>query len=150
MSVDLPERPRIAMLTGLLRRHYANAVETTIRDAGFDDLRPGDAKAFPHVPDEGITAGGLALRTGVRKQTMAEAIDRLEGRGYLERRPNPRDRRSHLVFLTDRGRAVRPLAVAAGNRIEQHWAELAGPEELEALRSLLRNLVRLLENEHRP
>ena len=32
--------------------------------------------------------------------TMAQAVGELEGMGYVERRPNPNDRRSRLVFLT--------------------------------------------------
>ena len=58
---------------------------------------------FPFVPPEGITVSELAELARVRKQTMAQAVDQLERMGYVERRPNPRDRRSRLVFLTERG-----------------------------------------------
>jgi DNA-binding MarR family transcriptional regulator len=42
-------------------------------------------------------------------------VDRLEGAGYVERRPNPRDRRSSVVFIRPEGletaaRHMRPLA----------------------------------------
>ena len=75
---------------------------------------------------------------------MAQAVDQLERTGYVERRSNPRDRRSRLVFLTERGASVPPVTHAAAARVEQHWAELTSPREMEALRaSLLRLLTEL-------
>ena len=67
---------------------------------------------FPFVPPEGITVTELARLARVRKQTMAEAVQQLERMGYVERRANPGDRRSRLVFLTERGAAVRPVTHA--------------------------------------
>jgi DNA-binding MarR family transcriptional regulator len=99
---------------------------------------------FPFVPADGITVSELARLAGVRKQSMAQAVDQLERMGYVERRPNPRDRRSRLVFLTERGESVRPVTHATAERVEQRWAELTSPDELEALRaSLLRLLTEL-------
>jgi DNA-binding MarR family transcriptional regulator len=72
---------------------------------------------------------------------MAEAVDQLERMGYVERRPNPRDGRSRLVFLTERGESVRPVTHATAARVEEHWAEMTSPKELEALRA---SLLRLL------
>jgi DNA-binding MarR family transcriptional regulator len=37
---------------------------------------------------------------------MTSLIDRLERQGHIERRPNPEDRRSVLVYLTPSGEAV--------------------------------------------
>ena len=54
----------------------------------------------------------------------------------------PQRRRSRLVFLTERGAAVKPVTHATAERVERRWAELTSPEELEALRaSLLRFLT---------
>ncbi|TDC55612.1 MarR family transcriptional regulator [Actinomadura sp. KC345] len=142
MDRDLPEqRRRLALLLRLLHREYAVAIEEGLAGAGFGDIGPGDAKAFPFIPPEGIPIRDLALRAGVRKQTMAQSVARLEQAGYLERRPNPRDGRSQLVATTERGRAVRPVAAAAGDAIEKRWAELTSPEELETLRDLLHRLL---------
>jgi DNA-binding MarR family transcriptional regulator len=77
----------------------------------------------------------------VRKQTMTQAVEQLEGMGYVERRPNLRDRRSRLVFLTDRGASVKPITHATAARVEEHWAELTSREELEAMRASLMRLL---------
>jgi DNA-binding MarR family transcriptional regulator len=148
MIDDLPPRPRMTLLMRLIQQNYTHLVDAALRDAGFGDIRPGNAKVFPFVPPEGISVGEIAVLAGVRKQTMAEAVDQLVRAGYLERRPNPRDARSRLIFLTERGKAARPVAVTAGDRVEQHWAELTSPAEIESLRSRLRHLVQQIKQEH--
>ncbi|QKW35605.1 MarR family transcriptional regulator [Actinomadura sp. NAK00032] len=134
-------RSRLSLLLRLLHREYTVGIEAALAEAGFGDIRSGDAKVFPFVPPEGITVRDLALRAGVRKQTMAQSVDQLERSGYLERRPNPSDGRSRLIVLTDRGRAVQPAAAGAGDRIERRWADLTSPEDFEALRTLLLGLL---------
>jgi DNA-binding MarR family transcriptional regulator len=141
MEAGFPERPLIGLLLRLVYQHYAQSVDAALRDAGFDDIRPGAANVFPFVPPDGITVSRLAELARVRKQSMAQAVDQLEGTGYVERRPNPRDRRSQLVFLTERGASVPPVTHAAAERVEEHWAQLTSPAEFDALRA---SLVRLL------
>jgi len=141
MEAGFPERPLIGLLLRLVYQHYAQSVDAALRDAGFDDIRPGAANVFPFVPPDGITVSRLAELARVRKQSMAQAVDQLERTGYVERRPNPRDRRSQLVFLTERGASVPPVTHAAAERVEEHWAQLTSPAEFDALRA---SLVRLL------
>ena len=146
MEANLPARPLIGLLLRLVYQHYSQDIDAALREAGFDDIRPPHANVFPFVPPEGITVSELAELARVRKQTMAQAVDQLERMGYVERRPNPRDRRSRLVFLTERGASVPPVTHAAAARVEKRWAQLTSPEELETLRaSLLRLLTELRE-----
>jgi DNA-binding MarR family transcriptional regulator len=77
----------------------------------------------------------------MRKQSMAEAVEQLERAGYVERRPDPDDRRARLVLLTDRGRQVRAVAVAAGRAVEAQWTGLTSPEEIAAFRATLQRLL---------
>jgi DNA-binding MarR family transcriptional regulator len=141
MEADRSARPLIGLLLRLVYQSYSQEIEAALREAGFDDVRPTAGNVFPFVPPEGITVSALAERARVRKQTMTQAVEQLERAGYVERRPNPRDRRSRLVFLTERGAAVPPVTHAAAEGVEGRWAELTSPEELEALR---RSLLRLL------
>src|SRR5262245_36933517 len=149
MTLDarLPDRPLIGLLLPLVYQHYAQDSDAALREAGFGDIRPPHANVFPFVPPEGITVTELADLARVRKQTMAEAVEQLERMGYVERRPNPRDRRSRLVFLTPRGPAVRPVTHAAAARVEERWAELTSPEEQASLRATLLRLLTKLRDE---
>jgi DNA-binding MarR family transcriptional regulator len=150
MESNFPTRPLLGLLLRLLYQHHAQDVEEALREAGFGDLRPAHANVFPFVPPEGITVSELAGLARVRKQTMAQAVEELERLGYVERRPNPRDRRSRLVFLTGRGNSVKPVTHATAARVEERWAELTSPEELEALRASLLRLLTELRGRHGP
>ncbi|WUH98795.1 MarR family transcriptional regulator [Spirillospora sp. NBC_00431] len=142
MSGELsPTRARLSLILRLLHREYTAGIEAALAEAGFGDIRPGDAKVFPFVPPEGIQIRDLAVRAGVRKQTMAQSVAQLERDGYLERRPHPSDGRSRLIMLTEKGRAVQPVTAGAGDRNEERWAGLIGPDDFDALHTLLRRLL---------
>jgi DNA-binding MarR family transcriptional regulator len=147
MEAGFPDRPVIGLLLRLVYQHYAQSIDAALRDAGFDDIRPGAANVFPFVPPEGITVSRLAELARVRKQSMAQAVDQLERTGYVERRPNPRDHRSRLVFLTGRGASVPPVTHAAAARVEERWAQLTSPAEFEALRAALARLLAELRDQ---
>jgi DNA-binding MarR family transcriptional regulator len=150
MTDQLPPRPLLALLLRLVHQYFANDIDGALRAAGFEGIRPAHANVFPFVPPEGIRVSDLARLARVRKQTTAQAVEELERLGYVERRPDPSDRRASLVFLTARGEAVRPVAVAAGRRVEERWAELTSPEEIEELRARLTRLLTTLAAETPP
>ena len=147
MEADFPARPLIGLLLRLVYQHYAQDIDAALRQAGFDDIRPAAANVFPFVPAEGITVSRLAELARVRKQSMAQAVDQLERTGYVERRPNPRDHRSRLVFLTERGAGVPPVTHAAALRVEERWAQLISPAEFETLRASLLHLLAVLKDQ---
>src|SRR5436305_13795779 len=141
MEGNFPTRPLVGLLLRLLYQHYSEDIHAALRAAGFGDLGPAHANVFPFVGPQGITVSELAELARVRKQTMAQAVEQLERLGYVERQPNPRDRRSQLVFLTERGASVKPVTHATAARVEERWAQLTSPQELEALRASLLHLL---------
>ena len=141
MEPGFPRHPPIGLLLRLAYQHYSQDIEAALRDAGFGDIGPGAANVFPFVPPDGITVSRLAELAQVRKQSMAQAVDQLERTGYVERRENPGDQRSRLVFLTERGASVPPVTHAAAERVEKRWAAACGPTEFEAMRGTLLRLL---------
>ncbi len=144
-SKSFPSEPMIGLLVRLAYQHYSQAMDSALREAGFDDIGPSAGNVFPFVGPAGITVSELAELAQVRKQTMAQAVEQLEVAGYVERKPNPDDRRSQLVFLTERGTSVPPVTHAAAARVEERWAALTSPKELETLRRTLLRLLNALQ-----
>src|ERR1700677_3950960 len=103
---DNPENPSMGLLLRLLYQLYSLEIQGALREAGFYDINPAAANVFTFLSSEGSTVSELADASHVRKQTMAQTVEQLERSGYVERRPNPHDRRSQLVFLTARGERV--------------------------------------------
>src|SRR5262245_18611147 len=142
-----PDHPQLGLLLRLVHQHWTQAIDAALDDAGFGDLRPPHANVFTFVPPEGIQVSELTRLAHVRKQTMAQAVEELEQLGYVERRPDPDDRRARLVFLTPRGEAVRPLAMATGRRVRARWVELTSPHKIESLERSLQSLLARLESQ---
>ena len=103
---DSLEHPTMGLLLRLLDQLYSLEIQGALREAGFDDINPAAANVFTFLTSDGATVSELASLSHVRKQTMAQTVEQLERSGYVERRPNPKDRRSQLVFLTARGKRV--------------------------------------------
>ena len=55
---------------------------------------------------EGITQQELAERLLVTKGNVVGLIDRVGAAGWVERRPDPDDRRANRLYLTDAGRKL--------------------------------------------
>jgi DNA-binding MarR family transcriptional regulator len=136
------------VLLRLLHQHWSQAIEVALEKAGFEDIRPHHANVVTFLTDRGRQVSELTRLAHVRKQTMAQAVEELERLGYVERRPDPNDRRARLVFLTDKGRSMRPVTMAAGRRVDAQWARVIGRAELETLRATLQQaLLRLSPDE---
>lgn len=82
---------------------------------------------------EGINQSGLAEILEIENITLGRLIDRMEEAGWVERRPDRRDRRARLLYMTEKVAPVmeRMRALAEETRSEA----LAGlaPAEREAL-----------------
>lgn len=134
MVPDNLEQPSMGVLLRLLYQLYSLEIQGALRNAGFEDINPAAANVFTFLTSEGATVSELANLSHVRKQTMAQTVEQLERTGYVERRPNPSDRRSQLVFLTVRGKRVPRVTHKAAATVEERWARLSGTDELETLR----------------
>lgn len=75
-----------------------------LRAAGYADVRPAHYAVFRYLKPGGSRATELAEEAGMTQQSMGELVAYLERRGYVERRPDPRDRRARIVLPTEAGR----------------------------------------------
>jgi DNA-binding MarR family transcriptional regulator len=101
---------------------------------------------FQHIEAGGSRLTDLAERAQITKQSMGYLIDYLELRGYLERRPDPSDRRAALISLTDRGWEQVRAALRIIATIEEEWASGLGELRMQQLRELLGDLRQLTGN----
>lgn len=141
MSKDSSHHNSLGLLLRLAHQQWTLAVDTRLAEEGFDDIKPHHANIFTFVPPEGMQVSQLTELAHVRKQSMTQTVEELEKLGYVERRPDPNDKRGKLVFLTERGKKVSPIARSAGKLVDQHWAEMTSPEEIEGLRNALRSVL---------
>jgi DNA-binding MarR family transcriptional regulator len=139
--LDIDER-HIGRLLLIPYRLFLKQLHEELAVAGYPDIHPAHGNnVFQHLPDEGARITELAERAQLTKQSMGYLVNHLETQGYVERVPDPMDGRAKLVMLTERGRAVTPIAEGIIRRIEADWTCRFGEQEMRELRSLLARLI---------
>lgn len=83
----------------------------------------------------------LAAALSITVGGSSQAVDRIEARGLLERKPNPANRRSSLLELTASGRRTLESAGAVFDSELHSW--FAGPLTSGALETLSQDLAKL-------
>jgi DNA-binding MarR family transcriptional regulator len=111
-----------------------------LAEAGHGEVRMAHGAVFQFLDDEGTHVSTLAQRAQMTKQSMAELVAHLERHGYVERIPDPGDRRAKLVRVTPLGREAIPVARKAIAELEAHWTEALGERDMKRLRALLERL----------
>ncbi len=145
MPSDGEDRRMIGALLRIPREAALHRVLEGLEAAGFGDVRPAHFTVFQHLPSEGMRLTDLAEAALMTKQSMGYLVDDLETLGYVERVPEPGDRRAKLLRLTPRGRQVDNTVRDVIRQLEAQWAERLGEQEYAQLTRLLRALIAMLE-----
>jgi DNA-binding MarR family transcriptional regulator len=133
-----------AMIVALLRIPYQAALaqlHARLR-AEFSDLHAAQLIVFQLIehPPAGSRLTALAKQAQMTKQAMGQLVDALERAGYVERIPDPVDRRAKQIRLTARGWAVHERGGAIVAELQASWAAALGPGRLTQLLALLNEL----------
>ncbi|MBW2423582.1 MAG: MarR family transcriptional regulator [Deltaproteobacteria bacterium] len=124
-------------LIGISRDFQSRLRQSLSDECGFGDLRLSFGPLISMIWSEGRPLNELAEALGISSQAASQLANLVEEAGYLERCPNPRDRRSKLLTLTPRGQEL----VAEGIRIiretDCEYAALAGTAPYRAFTAAL-------------
>lgn len=126
---------RLSRHLDLARRHAFTIAQ--VESWEFDVLAALRRAGAPYE----LSPGRLLRETLVTSGTMTNRVDRLAGRGLVERLPDPRDRRGVLVRLTPEGKDA--VDAAFERLLEAEQTFLAGLPERDRgrLAALLRTLL---------
>ena len=91
--------------------------------------------------DDGISMGELGKKVYLDSSTITGIIDRMEKSGYVERQLNPEDRRSLLIFLTDRARELGPKILKFANELDDTLRSQFPKSEMQTFENVLEALA---------
>ncbi len=92
------------------------------------------------LANEGVSPKPLARALRITSPKLTALLDGLQGRGLIERRPNPLDGRSQHVVLTREGERLSRQAEAASRTMERELLSHLSPAEHAMLIELLGKL----------
>jgi MarR family transcriptional regulator, transcriptional regulator for hemolysin len=90
--------------------------------------------------NEGINQAGLADLLEIRPMTLVRQIDRMQEAGWIERRPDPADRRARRLYLTDKARPVLGRIWDVATETQDQVLAALSPDDAAHLLDLLRRV----------
>jgi DNA-binding MarR family transcriptional regulator len=118
-------------------RALENRVFAALAEAGFDDFTPAQARVMQRIGPDGTRLTELAEQAQITKQTAGFLVDQLERAGYVERVPDPTDRRARLVRGAPKAWAAKEVADAVVAEVEREWTAHLGVRRMKQLREAL-------------
>jgi len=135
------DQPDFAILLSAAYRAMTVRLRDELAGAGLGEMRSSYGFVIRAVDAEEPTVQRLAELLDVTKQSASKLADDMERAGYLERRPDPGDRRRVRLVLTERGRAVRKRALQTSRALERELTRTLGAGGAAAVRAGLLDIV---------
>jgi len=87
--------------------------------------------------EEGVTSIDLGKKTELESSTVTGILDRLESASFIVRKDNPHDRRSILIYLTEKGKITgEELIKRREEANKDFFKKISKPEEKEFRRTI--------------
>jgi DNA-binding MarR family transcriptional regulator len=131
--------PGVAFLLSQLGGQSARAWTARLAAVGME---PREAMLLRHVAlAEGGSQQEVAASIGLPPSRIVGIVDRLEARGWIERRTRGSDRRRRELFVTPAGRAALERIMAVGADHERAFTQDLTGDERERLIDLLERIA---------
>jgi DNA-binding MarR family transcriptional regulator len=132
-----------ATLISMAHLLVSRRVSEAVSNAGYT-VKASHGAVFSQLGAGGARLTDLARGAQMSLQAMGELVDELDRLGYVERTPDPGDRRAKVITLTDAGQRC---AEAGGDAIRALEASITTVLGERGHQQLRRMLVRLLERD---
>ena len=87
------------------------------------------------------TQAALAEAIGADKTRIIPTLDELQEHGYIERIPDPDDRRARLLAITESGHSIKDAVQVDIQRGEEHWLGQLSANDRDVFVRALRQLT---------
>ena len=131
-----------ALLRGA-RTTYGSAIRDALVAVDCSDMPRNGSFVIGAIARNGSSLSQIIESLGVSKQAAGQLVDTLVVRGYLDRAPDPADRRRLTVSLTERGQLAAQAGRAAVERVDARLKARVGADRLSHTRGTLAALIDL-------
>lgn len=129
-------------ISHLIRRAHQRASATFMSLLAEGQFTPTQFFALARLRECGeVSQNQLGRLAAMDPATIQGVIKRLQQRGFIERKPDPGDRRRMLLRLTPEGREAVDGLLARTDAVNRELLAPLAPHEREQFRSLLKRIV---------
>jgi DNA-binding MarR family transcriptional regulator len=135
------EHLRIGQLLAQTTRLFQHELFLRLNAAGLDDVRVAHTQVSAYIKADGSRLSDLAAWARMTRPAMSELVDDLERLGYVERKPDPSDKRAKLVVLTGKGWDAMRVAREIIEELEAEFAAALGAQRFAEFRETFQVLL---------
>ena len=139
------QEPNLGILLFVAYRALEQRAHDAVIAAGIADITLAQARIAARIGPHGTRVSDLAEQARVTKQSAGFLVEQLESAGYVERVPDPSDRRARLVRLTARADRVVKTANAEVERALAEWTDHVGADRLRRMHETLLDLQEITD-----
>jgi DNA-binding MarR family transcriptional regulator/catechol 2,3-dioxygenase-like lactoylglutathione lyase family enzyme len=125
------------------RGAYARSIRARLHAIGIEDLPRNGEFILAGIGDGDGPRPDLPGDLGVTKQAVSQVTDVLVSRGYVERRPDPADRRRIALELTELGWRVVEAVARGVDEVDRQLRERVPAGQVDAMRAGLLALAEI-------
>ncbi len=96
---------------------------------------------------EDISISSLCAKTSLANTTLTSMLDRMENSGLIVRKPDPADRRSRLIALTDKAKALQHDYELVSQQMNERYYIGFSESEIRRFEAYLQRVLANLEKE---
>lgn len=97
--------------------------------------------------NEDISISKLSAQTSLANTTLTSMLDRMEASGLIVRKPDPKDRRSTLIALTDKAKALQGDYEQISRRMSERYYIGFTESEITQFEAYLQRVLANLEQD---
>ncbi len=97
-------------------------------------------------PEKGTPSTSLGPKMGMEATSLSRILKTMEEKGLIERKKNPQDGRSVLLYLTDFGKEMRDFSKGVVLKFDEVVKESVSPEELKTFIKVADTIMDLISN----
>lgn len=134
--------PDLGILSSRALFGFQRELFTRLAEQGHPELRPRHGAVLAYLDEEGSRATDLSAQSGQHKQVIGTLVDELVALGYVERQPDPCDRRAKLIVPTALGREQLAMSDAIVADIERRHAQTVGAADYAVFKRVFSQITR--------
>lgn len=97
-------------------------------------------------PEKGTPSTSLGPKMGMEATSLSRTLKTMEDKGLIYRKPNPKDGRGVLIFLTDFGKEMRDYSKQVVLRFDEAVRESIPQNDLETFKNVANTILELINS----
>ena len=135
-------------LISRIKQSGARIFDRMLDESGIDEFNGAQGRILYVLwQSDAISISSLSSQTSLANTTLTSMLDRMESGGLIERRADPNDRRSRLIVLTDKARALRGEYERISQQMNKRYYAGFAEEEIVQFEAYLQRVLNNLETE---